>query len=222
MESEGKQARITVLISGKGSNLQALIDACGTDALPNAHIVKVISDRKDAYGLKRAETAGIPTEYLGILPFKKKYPDDNENPQFQEARRAYDAKLQELVLADEPDIVVGAGFMRILTTSFLDPVKSSKIPIINLHPSMPGDLIGANCIQRAWDEYQAGKRTKTGIMIHYVIAEVDKGEPIVWEGVSIEGCKHMQDLEERIHEREHPLMVEGTRKAIEATRAKPS
>lgn len=210
-----KPARVTVLISGSGSNLQALINACNTEALPNAKIVRVICDRKDAYGLKRAEAAHIPAAYHGILPYKKKYPDDSENPQWQEARRAYDVDLAKHVLADEPEIVVCAGFMRILSTAFLDPVKSSNTPIINLHPSLHGDLIGAGCIKRAWEEYEAGKRTKTGIMIHYVIAEVDVGEPIVQEEISIEGCKSLKELEERIHEHEHGLIVKGTRTAIE-------
>ncbi|KAK3677662.1 Bifunctional purine biosynthetic protein ADE5,7 [Recurvomyces mirabilis] len=172
-------ARITVLISGSGSNLQALIDARHASALPEAEITHVISDRKDAYGLRRAEAVGIKTSYHGIVPFKKQYPDSSEKPQYQEARRAYDADLARLVISGTPDIVVCAGFMRILTTAFLDPVKAENIPIINLHPSKPGDLIGAGCIERAWDEFEAEKRTETGIMIHYVIEEVDMGEPIV-------------------------------------------
>lgn len=208
-------ACITVLISGSGTNLQAIIDSCNTEALPNAKIVRVICDRKDAYGLKRAEAAHIPTTYHGILPYKKKHPDNTDNPQWQEARRAYDADLAKLVLADKPDIVVCAGFMRILSTAFLDPVKNSKTPIINLHPSLHGDLVGAGCIKRAWDEYQAGNRKKTGIMIHYVIAEVDMGEPIVQEEISMEGCESLAELEERIHGREHGLIVKGTKIAIE-------
>jgi len=208
-------ARISILISGSGTNLQAIINSCNTEALANAKIVRVISDRKDAYGLKRAETAQIPTKYHGILPYKKKHPDNSENPHWQEARRAYDADLAELVLADKPEIVVCAGFMRILSTAFLDPVKASKTPIINLHPSLHGDLIGAGCIKRAWEEYEAGKRKKTGIMIHYVIAEVDMGEPIVQEEISIEGCESLEEMEERIHQHEHGLIVKGTKIAIE-------
>ncbi|KAK5122470.1 hypothetical protein LTR85_004054 [Meristemomyces frigidus] len=213
--SSREPARITVLISGSGSNLQALIDACNTEALPNAKIARVLSDRKDAYGLKRAEAAHIPATYHGILPYKKQHPDESKDPQWQEARRAYDADLAQHVLADNPEIVVCAGFMRILSTAFLDPVKISKTPIINLHPSLHGDLIGAGCIKRAWDEYEAGKRTKTGIMIHYVIAEVDMGEPIVQEEISIEGCKTLKELEERIHQHEHGLIVKGTKTAVE-------
>ena len=209
------KSRITVLISGSGSNLQAIIDSCNTDALPNAQIVRVISDRKDAYGLKRAESADIPTTYHGILPYKKKHPNSNPTPTFDEARKAYDIDLASLVLADKPSIVVCAGFMRILTTSFLDPVKEAELPIINLHPSLHGDLVGAGCIKRAWEEFQAGKRTKTGVMVHYVIAEVDLGEPIVQKEVDMQGCKTLEELEGRIHEVEHPLSVEGCRIVLE-------
>ena len=173
--------KITVLISGSGSNLQAIIDSCNTPSLPNAQVVRVISDRKDAYGLKRAESAHIPTTYHGILPYKKKYPDPDAI--FVEARQAYDADLASLILADVPDIVVCAGFMRILTTSFLDPLQRAKIPVINLHPSLYGDLIGTHCIERAWEEWERGERRKTGVMVHYVIAEVDMGEAIVQQEV---------------------------------------
>ncbi|KAK5112933.1 hypothetical protein LTR62_003755 [Meristemomyces frigidus] len=208
-------ARITVLISGSGSNLGALISACNTPALPRARITHVISDRKDAYGLTRAADASIKTTYHGIVPYKKKYPDHAGKSDFHDARRAYDADLANLVIAGTPDIVVCAGFMRILTPSFLDPVKAQAIPIINLHPSKPGDLIGAGCIQRAWDEFEANKRTETGIMIHYVVEEVDMGEPIVHETISIQGCTSLSDLETRIHEREHSLIVKGTNSALQ-------
>lgn len=204
----------TVLISGSGSNLQALIDACNTSALPHARIVRVICDRKDAFGLKRAESANVPTKYHGILPYKKKYPDASAI--FEEARQAYDADLAALVLADSPDIVVCAGFMRILTGSFLVPLQQAQVPIINLHPSLHGDIIGGNAIERAWEEYQQGKRTKTGVMVHYVIAEVDMGEPVVQKEVEIEGCKTLKDLQERMHECEHLLIVEATRKVLQA------
>ena len=210
--------KITVLISGSGTNLQALIDSCNTTTLPNAKIVRVISDRKDAYGLKRAETAGVPTTYHGILPYKKKHPDNTSNPTFEEARQAYDADLANIVLADTPSIVVCAGFMRILSTSFLSPLQASHTPIINLHPSLHGDLVGAGCIKRAWEEFQQGKRTKTGVMVHFVIAEVDMGAPIVEQEVGMEGCGSLEEVEERIHSVEHGLIVEGTRRVLEGRR----
>ena len=211
-------ARVLVLISGSGSNLQALIDAANTDKLPNVHFVRVISDRKNAYGLERAKTAGIPTTYHGFIPYKNRHHDTPEDSAKSPARHAYDADLASLILADKPDIIVCAGFMRIMTTSILDKLAEAQVPIINLHPAMPGDLVGAHCIERAWDEFQAGKRTSTGIMIHYVIAEVDKGAPIESQKVEMEGCETLEMLQERIHQAEHVLIVKGTKKAIETRR----
>ncbi|CAK4029515.1 related to phosphoribosylglycinamide formyltransferase [Lecanosticta acicola] len=207
--------RITVLISGNGSNLQALIDASNTSPLPNVEIVKVISDRKDAFGLQRAEKARIPRLVHNIVPYKH-LPDNPSDPFSSERRKAYDADLSKHILSSKPDIVVCAGFMRIVTPSLLNPLQDAKVPIINVHPSLHGDLIGAHCIERAWEEFQAGKRKKTGIMIHHVIAEVDLGEPIVQEEVSIEGCGKLEDLQERLHKVEHTLIVEGTRKVLDS------
>ena len=210
-----QKLRITVLISGSGSNLQALIDSCSTTALPNAQIVRVVSDRKDAYGLKRAEQVGIATTYHGIIPYKKKYPDSSEHPNFEEARQKYDADFANIVLGDTPDIVVCAGFMRILLPAFLDPLEDTKTPVINLHPSLYGDIVGAGAIRRAWEEFKAGQRRKTGVMVHYVIAEVDMGPVVVQQEVEIEGCKTLEELEGRMHGTEHGLIVEGTRRVLE-------
>ncbi|EME39220.1 hypothetical protein DOTSEDRAFT_66263 [Dothistroma septosporum NZE10] len=218
MTDPAPPARVTVLISGSGSNLQALIDAANTAHLPNVQFVRVISDRKNAYGLERAKNAEIPTTYHAFPPYKKIRQDNADDPQNSPARHAYDADLASLVLADKPDIVVCAGFMRIMTTSILDKLAEANVPIINLHPAMPGDLVGANCIERAWEEFQEGKRTSTGIMIHYVIAEVDKGAPVESEKVEIKGCETLEQLQQRIHQAEHVLIVKGTKKAIETRR----
>ncbi|GAB7359492.1 hypothetical protein MBLNU230_g6137t1 [Neophaeotheca triangularis] len=214
--------RITVLISGGGTNLQALIDASQTPAqLPNTTFIRVISDRKNAYGLTRAASANIPTTTHGILPYKKSHPDpaDGSDPQQSPSRAAYDADLAKLVLADGPDMVVCAGFMRIVTPAFLLPLQERKVPIINLHPSLHGDLVGANCIEKAWGEFEAGERKMTGVMVHYVITEVDMGDAICEAEVGIEGCKSLGELEERMHRAEHGLIVEGTRKVAESLRS---
>lgn len=203
--------RLVVLISGSGSNLQALIDAANTPALPSVHLTRVISDRKNAYGLTRAAAAAIPTTYHGILPFRAAHPASEPA-----ARAAYDAALAALVLAESPALVVCAGFMRIVTPAFLDPLREKAVQVINLHPALHGDLVGAGCIERAWAEFELGKRQRTGIMIHYVIAEVDMGEPIVQAPVEIEGCQDLPALQERIHEAEHKLIVQGARMAIDA------
>ncbi|CAF9930321.1 hypothetical protein IMSHALPRED_008146 [Imshaugia aleurites] len=200
--------RITVLISGNGTNLQALIDA-REDTLKNCSIVRVISNRRIAHGLVRAKDASIPTHYLNLLPYKAKF---SEN-----ARTEYDKDLAALVLADKPDLVVCAGFMNILNDTFLDPLADAHVPIINLHPALPGQFNGAKAIERAQKAWLEGKVEKTGIMIHHVISEVDMGEPILVEEIPfIKGVdEDIKELEQRIHEKEHKLIVSGTRMVAE-------
>jgi phosphoribosylglycinamide formyltransferase len=123
-------APITVLISGNGTNLQALIDEIAKGQLP-ATIVRVISNRKDAFGLERAKSAGIPTLYHNLLKYKKKYPGTDEG--VQKAREEYDGELAKLVLADSPELVVCLGFLHVLSTSFLDQIYNAHVKIINLH-----------------------------------------------------------------------------------------
>lgn len=211
-------AKVGVLISGSGSNLQALINASTSTppTLPNVTFTRVISDRASAYGLQRATTAGIPTSTLAFPPYKKQHPDPSGPLPFQNAREAYDADLAALVLQDKPELVVCAGFMRILTGAFLEPLEKAGVKIINLHPSLHGDLVGAGCIDRAWKEFEEGKRTKTGVMVHYVIAAVDEGEPICQSEVDMAGCQSLEELEERIHKVEHGLIVQGAKKVAES------
>ena len=145
MSAEQSPIRITVLISGSGTNLQALIDAVASkklvaDSPPRPiQIVRVISNRKTAFGLTRAEKSGIPTAYHNLLAYKKKHEND-----VQKAREEYDAELARLVLADSPDLVVCAGFMHILSPRFLEPVAASCVPIINLHPGEYFDRLSLN------------------------------------------------------------------------------
>lgn len=203
--------RILVLISGNGSNLQALIDS--TISRPpslEATIVHVISNRKAAYGLKRAAKAGISTSYHNLVPYKNLYPDDP-----QKARETYDADLAKLILAQKPDLVVCAGWMHILSLAALDPLQVDGVDIINLHPALPGQFDGANAIERAWEAFQRGEITKTGIMIHYVIDAVDRGTPIIVREIEMIKGESLEDLTERIHAVEHVEIVNGTRIALE-------
>lgn len=132
--------RLTVLISGNGTNLQALIDKISAEQLP-ATIVRVISNRKDAFGLERAKRAGIPTLYHNLLKYKKKYPSTDEG--VQAAREEYDADLAKLVLQDSPELVVCLGFLHVLSRNFLDPIENAHVKIINLHPALPGAFGGS-------------------------------------------------------------------------------
>jgi phosphoribosylglycinamide formyltransferase len=133
MTSNSPVTKATILISGNGSNLQALIDAT-TNLLPNLKIVRVISNKKDAKGLERAAAASIPTTYHNLISgkyYKLREPDAAVR---QKGREKYDEDLAKIVLADSPDMVICAGWMHILAPTFLDPLAAEELPIINLHP----------------------------------------------------------------------------------------
>jgi phosphoribosylglycinamide formyltransferase len=170
--------------------------------------------RKAAFGLERAAKASIPTTYHNLVPYKKRHPQTDEGT--TAARAEYDADLAHIVLAldPKPDAIVCAGWMHIVTPSFLDPVAGAGIRVINLHPALPGEFAGAGAIERAWEAGRKGEITRTGVMIHEVIAEVDAGEPIVTREVELRQGEELEELERRMHEVEHGLIVEGTRKVL--------
>ena len=132
--------RITVLISGNGTNLQAVIDTIDAGKLP-AQVVRVISNRKDAFGLERAKQAKIPSCYHNLLKYKKKHSLTDEG--IQAAREEYDAELARLILQDYPELVVCLGFLHVLSMSFLNPIEKAHVNIINLHPALPGQFNGS-------------------------------------------------------------------------------
>ncbi len=194
--------RLAILISGSGSNLQALIDAIRQRML-DAEIVVVVSNREDAYGLERATKAGIPTEYFPLQP----YLDDDRG------RRAYDADLAELVLDYDPDWVIMAGWMHIMSSEFLDEFSYR---VINLHPALPGKFPGAHAIQDAYEAYQRGEIKETGVMIHLVPDEqVDAGPVIASQVVPIYPSDTIELLTNRIHNVEHQLLVRALQRLAE-------
>jgi len=207
--------KITVLISGNGSNLQALIDASVT-TMPHLQIIRVISNRKQAYGLSRAEKASIPTLYHNLIAGKYLAAGEIDPSAQQLGREKYDADLADLVLADSPDLVVCAGWLHILAPSFVDPLSAKNLPVINLHPALPGMYDGINAIERAYKDFQDGKlkNGRTGIMVHYLISEVDRGTPILVREIECRTGETLDELTERIHEHEHQIIVEGTAMAI--------
>ncbi|KAF4553917.1 Phosphoribosylglycinamide formyltransferase-like protein [Elsinoe fawcettii] len=208
--------RITVLISGGGSNLQALIDAANTPSLPNTQIVRVISNRKSAFGLQRAEKVSIPTAYHNLVAYKKRFPDPaGADGKFTQARDEYDKDLATLVLEDKPHLVVCAGWMHILAPTFLSPLKEAGVPVINLHPALPGKFNGTHAIERAFEAFQNGEEKGTGVMVHHVIPAVDMGPPILVREVEIRREDTIETLEERIHSTEWKVIVEATKLAIE-------
>jgi phosphoribosylglycinamide formyltransferase len=210
------KTRLVVLISGHGTNLQALINACANGAIPNAEIVKVVSSSKNAYGLKRAQDAGIPTEIFSLYNYKIRHSDVVDD---EVIRSGFCADLSPVVLDAKPDLIVCAGWMLVMKETFLEPLNQANIPIINLHPALPGQFNGKDAITRAYSAFQAGQITHTGLMIHYVIREVDMGEPIVVKEIEILQSDTESTLADRMHTKEWELIVEGTRKAIESLKS---
>ena len=185
--------RLAVLISGNGSNLQAIIDRIDSGDL-DAEIAVVVSNRADAYGLQRATAAGIPTEVLDLAEIKAAGGD----------RSGYDIELAGLVAGYAPDLVVLAGWMLILGNDFLKRFAPS---VINLHPAMPGAFPGTDAIRRAHEAFSRGEIKRTGVMIHRVVPEVDAGPVVTMEPVPIFPEDSVEELEERVHLVEHNLIV---------------
>lgn len=184
--------------------------------MPHLHIIRVVSNKTKANGLNRAKAASIPTNYHNLISGKYHVLGEKDPVVLLSARERYDADLAALVLADEPDIVVCAGWMHILTPKFLVPLDKRGVPVINLHPALPGMYDGAKAIERAYEDFQQGKLKdgETGIMIHFVISEVDRGQPIVVRRVKCRKGESLEELKKRFHGEEHEIIVEGTEMTI--------
>ena len=180
-----------MLASGSGSNLQAVLDASTEGRLP-AEVVAVVCDRGDAHALRRASDSGVPAVHVG--------------PQTAEDRADYDARLADVVAGFDPDWVVLAGWMRILTLSFVGWFPNR---VVNLHPALPGELPGVRAIERAWDEFEAGSRTRSGVMVHLVPDEgVDDGPVLGTAEIDLAPFTDRDSFETSVHEVEHRLLVE--------------
>lgn len=188
-----KKLRVGVLISGRGSNLQALINACADPHFP-AEISLVISNVADAAGLNHAAKAGIPTFVIahGNYPSREVFD------------KAIDAKLRE----DGIEFVCLAGFMRVLSASF---AKSWEGKLVNIHPSLLPAFKGLNVHQEALD---AGARI-SGCTVHYVVPELDSGPPILQAAVPVEATDDADSLAERILEAEHRIYPEALKMIAE-------
>ncbi|MDR5901350.1 phosphoribosylglycinamide formyltransferase [Halomonas icarae] len=173
--------RVVVLISGNGSNLQALIDAQTHDEL-GGEIVAVVSNEPEAYGLTRAREAGIDAV---VLPHRE-----------YESRDAYDGALIKVIERHEPDLVVLAGFMRILTPRFVQRFMGR---LINIHPSLLPDYQGLNTHARAL----ADGVTQHGCSVHFVTEELDGGPVLMQAVVELAGEESEETLKEKVHAREH-------------------
>ncbi|KAJ8099832.1 formyl transferase [Lipomyces tetrasporus] len=213
--------QILVLISGSGTNLQALIDSVAGKSSPqiDAEIATVISSSPTAYGITRAKNADIPTIVHDLQHYYEDIPKDDKVRR-REARKKFNVDLAEKVLNFDPDLIVCAGWMLILSPSFLHPISEKGIPIINLHPALPGQFDGINAIERAWQAGQRGEITKGGVMIHRVIKEVDRGEPLVVKELELKKEETIDEYEERVHTAEHIAIVEGTILALNEVKEK--
>jgi len=191
-------AQLVVLVSGNGSNLQALISATAQDPANgglDATITAVVSNRADAYALQRAQAAGIPTEIA---------------PHQGIDRATYDQELAYTVASYQPDLVVLAGWDRILTTYFV-----AHHTTINLHPAKPGTFRGLGAIEKAFDAWQHDEITEGGVMVHYVPDEgVDDGPVLVWEPVPFFTGDTLDTYSERVHHTEHTVLIEAVRLAL--------
>ena len=188
--------RLVVMVSGNGSNLQALIDAIGNGGL-QAAIVLVVSSDPGAFALKRALEAGIPAIALPVT----------HNPALDRvaSRKAYDRMLAEAIAPCKPDYIFLLGWMRILGGEFISQFPGK---IVNLHPALPGTFPGTHAIERAWQAFVRGDLMETGVMTHFVPdGQVDAGPVIVSERVQIGESESLEGLERRMHEVEHLLVV---------------
>ncbi|MDH1306368.1 phosphoribosylglycinamide formyltransferase [Pseudomonas fulva] len=178
-----KPCNVVVLLSGSGSNLQALIDS---SAIPDSavRIGAVISNRADAYGLQRAAAAGIETAVLDHTEF--------------EGREAFDAALVACIDGFAPDLVVLAGFMRILSGGF---VRHYQGRLLNIHPSLLPRYKGLHTHRRALEAGDA----EHGCSVHFVTEELDGGPLVVQAVVPVAPDDTVQSLAQRVHAQEHVI-----------------
>lgn len=189
--------RIAILVSGFGSNLQAIIEAKEAGRLPGVEIALVVSNRRNAYGLRRAVQHGIPVVYFPLAPYTEG----------GKARAEYDADLAAILKSFGVQWVVMAGWMHVLSDAFLRHFPSQ---VINLHPALPGTFPGTDAIERAYRAYQRGEIEHTGVMVHLVPDEgVDVGPVVVAEVIPIRPEDSLEELEADIHEVEHRVLVEA-------------
>lgn len=230
-----------------GTNLQALIDACNTPRLPHAQIVLALSNRKAAYGLTRAATADppIPTAYLGLPPFLRDNPGATRaDYDLAVAGEVLKVRPDVVVLAGWMHIV-SEGFLEVMRgVRALSPPPSPgsesasgnqgegadvgeegelrvtrDIPVINIHPALPGQFDGANAMERGFEAFQRGEVDKLGVMVHRVIAEVDRGAPVIVREVEVHKGEDLKnDYEPRMHRTEWEAIVEATKSVLDDVR----
>ncbi len=181
--------KIVVLISGGGSNLQAIIDNIEAGNI-KAEIAAVISNRADAFGLERAEKAGIDNHVLDHTVFN--------------SRESFDQSLSQIIDSYEPDLIVLAGFMRILSDDF---VENFHAKMINIHPSLLPKYKGLNTHQRALKNNDS----QHGASVHFVIPELDAGTIIIQGVVPVKTNDTEDELQQRVHKVEHQIYPQAVK-----------
>ncbi len=179
--------RVAVLVSGNGSNLQVLIDAMQAGALP-IEIVGVISNNQDAFAISRAKDAGIDVSVLSHVANGKRM-----------ALKTFEKYAFEQLTNWQPDLIVLAGFMRVLSANF---IEHSPAPMINLHPALLPAYKGLDTHQRA---VNAGDRVH-GCSIHLVTAELDSGQVLTQAVLNVSPKDCAQSLQTRVQKLEHQLL----------------
>lgn len=182
-----KPLRVAVLVSGSGSNLQVLINAMQAGALP-IEIVGVISNREDAYAITRANDAAIPVAVLSHVASGKRM-----------GIKTFETHASAQLSAWQPDLIVLAGFMRVLSSAFID---NAPAPMINLHPALLPAYKGLDTHQRA---IQAGERHH-GCSIHVVTAELDAGAVLTQALLEVDYKDTADSLQARVQKSEHQLL----------------
>lgn len=179
--------RLVILGSGRGSNAEAILEAQQAGRLGAARVVQIFSDRPDARILSLGERFGVSAAFIDPAPFKTKLEGEGE------------ARFIAAISRCSPDLVVLAGFMRVLKPGFLEAFAGR---VINLHPSLLPSFPGLDAIGQAW---KRGVKI-TGCTVHYVTAEVDGGPIIDQAAVRIEPGDTLETLAERVHGAEHALL----------------
>lgn len=189
--SSKRLLRVAVLVSGSGSNLQILIDAMQSRSLP-IEIVGVISNVKEAYAITRAEQAGIATAVFSHIT-------DGENAGKRMGIKTFERHATAQLNEWQPDLVVLAGFMRVLSDNFID---GSPAPMINLHPSLLPKYKGLDTHQRVLESDDKHH----GCSVHLVTAELDAGQVLTQALLSIEPNDSAETLQKRVQGLEHQLL----------------
>jgi len=187
--------KIVVLLSGNGSNLQKIIEHIESGDI-KAEISAVISNRSDAYGLQRAEKAKIPTVVL-------------EHTHFSD-RESFDQSLAQIIDSFEPDLIVLAGFMRILSDDFVEKFNGK---LINIHPSLLPKYKGLHTHKRALEN---GDK-EHGATVHFVIPELDSGNIILQGVVAIKPDDTEDSLADRVHQIEYIIYPKAIKWLVENT-----